>query len=348
MIPKTPEEITADWISEAFAPRFPGAHASAVEVVDAHSGTTGRARLRIDWKEDGGAPSSVFAKLAPTDEIQREMVITTGMGKREARFYHDLAADMPVRVAAPYSATWTDDGGEYLMLMEDLGESGCSIPRRSDPEVPDYARWMMDALAQLHAHFRASPRFGADLSWIDPPMQSDFGPLMVRSAVEQFGDEMPPEFHEMARIYCDHNEAVGERLDAGTQTLIHGDSHLGNLFLDGERIGFLDWACLCRAPGLRDVAYFLCNSIPTELRRSDERALLDRYRAGLDDPPSADDAFRDYRLYAICSWVAATVTAAAGSRMQPIEIGMSSMRRATDALIDLETPQLFREELSVP
>jgi hypothetical protein len=33
-----------------------------------------------------------------------------------------------------------------------------------------------------------------------------------------------------------------------------------------------------RGPGVRDVAYFLCNSLPVATRRGEQRALLDRYR----------------------------------------------------------------------
>ena len=48
---------------------------------------------------------------------------------------------------------------------------------------------------------------------------------------------------------------------------IHGDPHSGNLFLDGTTIGFLDWGMVSRSPGMRDVAYFCCNSLPTDVRR---------------------------------------------------------------------------------
>lgn len=351
VIPNRPEDITPERISEAFASRHPGAEAAKVSVVDAHSGTTGRARLRIEWKDRAGAPTSVFAKLAPTDPLQRQMVVSTGMGKREARFYSELASDLPVRVATPYASAWNEDGSGYLMLMEDLAESGCTFPSWKGPEIPETARGMMDSLAQLHAHFQASPRFETDLAWIEPPMRSDIGPLLVKSAVEQFGDEMPRAFHEMARLYLEHTNALSDLLDEGTPTLLHGDSHLGNLLLDGDRVGFVDWACTAKAPGMRDVSYFLSSSVPTELRRAEERSLIARYLEGLEGAggraPSFDEAWRQYRLCAACGWIAGSVTAAVGDRMQALEIGMRSMKRATDAIADLETPALFRKELGI-
>ncbi len=174
---------------------------------------------------------------------------------------------------------------------------------------------------------------------------------------------MPAAFTALGQIYIEHTDAVNDLLDSGPQTLIHGDSHLGNLFLQrsedagGEgngragEVGLLDWACTARAPGLRDVAYFLCNSVDSQLRRDREQALLSRYltqlAAGGAPAPSQDEAFDRYRRYALCSWVAATVTAAAGSRMQSLEIGLRSMRRATDAIVDLETVELLRDELGL-
>ena len=97
----------------------------------------------------------------------------------------------------------------------------------------------------------------------------------------------------------------------------------------GERVGFLDWACTARGPGLRDVSYFLCNSTPTELRRREERALLQLYLDGLAkrgvDAPSPGDAFEQHRRLAVYSWVAAAATAAVGDRMQPIAVGRRAM-----------------------
>jgi hypothetical protein len=102
---------------------------------------------------------------------------------------------------------------------------------------------------------------------------------------------------------------------------------------------------------MRDVAYFLCNSLPVELRRSEERDLLQRYRAGLGaaggEAPSFDEIWRDYRRFALHSWVAATTTAAAGSRMQPIEVGQAAMARSNAAVADLESLSLLREELGI-
>jgi aminoglycoside phosphotransferase (APT) family kinase protein len=333
------------------AGRFPGAVAESVEIVDAHSGTTGRARLRATWRSGSDAPGALFAKLAPSDPIQRAMVAATDMGRREARFYAELAEDVPVRVPAPIWAGWGEEPSSYFMLMEDLAELGCSFPSSLYDDGGVHAGAMMDTLGELHGRYAETPRFSGDLAWIEPPMRGEIGPLLVREAQKQFGGEMPQAFQSLAELYVEHTGALSDLLDQGSQTLLHGDSHTGNTFFEGDRVGLLDWACTCRAPGIRDVSYFLCSSIPTERRRSDERALLERYLAALAGAGAAAPAFEaawlQHRRFAVCAWIAATATAAAGSRMQALDVGMRAMQRATAAIVDLETPSLLRNELGL-
>jgi len=345
-LPRTPEEIGPEWLSPAL-----GAAVAAVEVAGAHSGTTGRAMLRVRWAAGTDRPARIFVKLPPVDAIQRQMVDATDMGRREARFYAGLARAVPVRVPAPLWSGWGEDPSQYLMLLEDLAASGCDFPTASDPGLLDFTRRVIDELAGLHARFADPASLAADFPWVEGTMRNDWGRRLVQAGLTAFRDASPPEFAAIGEIYVAHMDAVNDLLDRGPHTLIHGDCHLGNLFRDGARPGFLDWACIAHAPGLRDVAYFLCNSIPTELRRKEERDLLRRYREALQaagaDVPSAEQTWWDYRRLALTSWIAATTTAAAGSRMQPLEVGMRAMARTNAAVQDLDSLGLLREELGL-
>ena len=137
----------------------------------------------------------------------------------------------------------------------------------------------------------------------------------------------------------------------GELTLVHGDPHLGNLFVDGAdptRTGFLDWAVISRAPGIRDVAYVLSASTPTELRRTHEQALLSRYREVLAEHGitlDADTAWEQYRLFTIYGWCCATCTAAMGSKWQPEHIGLGGTERGTIAALDLDCVGLIADRL---
>jgi aminoglycoside phosphotransferase (APT) family kinase protein len=350
-LPETPEQITPAWLSAALGGSHPGVRAASVDVVSAHSGTTGRALLRVAWEDGAGLPERVFVKLPPSDATQRSMVDATDMGRREARFYAGLARRVPVRVPGALWSGWGESSSQYLMLLEDLSASGCDFPLSNDPAILDFTRALVDELARLHGHFADWSRTAREFPWVAGTMRNEWGRMLVSAGLAAFRDASSPEFAAIGEIYVAHMEAYNDWMDEGPHTLIHGDCHLGNLFRDGERPGFLDWACLAHAPGLRDVAYFLTNSIPTELRRKEERDLLQRYRAGLAEAGVSlspfDDTWRDYRRFALTSWVAATTTAAVGSRMQPIEVGMRAMARTNAAVIDLDSLSLLREALGV-
>lgn len=351
-IPGDVDAITPPWLSRAIASRAAGARASSVEVVDAHSGTTGRVRLRVTWQPGSAAPAALFGKLAPTDPVQRQMVSFTDMGRREARFHAALGRELPIRVPQAWWSGWApDDPTSYFMLLEDLVDAGCTFPTSREGDAGRSDEGMVDTLAALHARFWESPRFADDLAWIEPPMRSAVGPALVREGVSKLGADMPPVFHAMAAIYLEHTDALADLLDTGPATLAHGDAHLGNTFLDGDRVGLLDWACVCRAPGQRDVSYYLCNSVPTAARRESERDLVERWRTAIRrtgvEAPDPDVAWRSHRRLATSAWIAATATAAAGDRMQSLAVGRRALQRANQAIADLGTVELLREELGI-
>lgn len=125
---------------------------------------------------------------------------------------------------------------------------------------------------------------------------------------------------------------------------------MGNLFADGTEPGFLDWAVLARAFGLRDVAYYCCNSVPAAIRQEHERDWLRCYAEILAESGitlDLDAAWDGYRLFALYSWLAATSTAAMGSLWQPLHVGLGGTERATAALEELGCIDRLRERLGV-
>jgi aminoglycoside phosphotransferase (APT) family kinase protein len=348
-IPVEVEEITAEWLESVLRPHAPGASLGAIEVAEAHSGTTGRARVVLKHRDDR-LPRSVFVKLAPFDVGQRAFVEQIGMGLCEARFYAELAPEIPVRHPRPWYAAH-DDGGRYVMVLEDLAAVGARYPGQGDPDLPRFVERTVDAFAALHASFWASPRFAShgDLAWVERRSRSygSAAPL-VTFAVEQLGAGLPDASRRLAEVYVPRADRIATLLAEGTPTLVHGDAHLGNMFAEGDAPGFLDWAMVSSAPALRDVAYFLGNSVPTDLRRARERELIERYCGRLRDAGVAldvDTAWAQYRLQLITAWIAAVVTAGMGSHWQPIEIGMAATERANAAIEDHRVAELFGTRL---
>jgi hypothetical protein len=106
---------------------------------------------------------------------------------------------------------------------------------------------------------------------------------------------------------------------------------------------------ISRSPGIRDVAIYLGNSCPTDLRREHQDEWLRRYHEVLVESgvaaPSFDALWARFRRTVIYAWVAATTTASMGSKWQPIEVGMLGMKRATDACADVGTVEALRDAL---
>lgn len=272
------------------------------------------------------------------------------MGVAEARFYAEIARDVPVRYPHCWYAAH-DESGRYVMVLEDLNAAGVRYPGQRDPDLPAFVESTIDAFACLHATFWQSDRFAptGDLAWVADRSANygSAGPLIAR-AVDQVGDRLPEASRELAEAYLPRVEQIPKLLAHGPRTLVHGDTHLGNMFADGTAAGFLDWAMVGFGSGLRDVAYYLGGSVPTDLRRRRERRLVERYCLRLADDGitlDVDDAWDEYRLQLLTSWIAAVVTAGMGSKWQPIELGMAATMRADTAIADHRVADLLRARL---
>ncbi|MDT5348961.1 MAG: hypothetical protein QOH91_2248 [Mycobacterium sp.] len=114
-IPTEVADITAAWLEDVLQDYAPGARLRAIDVIETHSGTTGRARVRLTH-DDPRLPGSAFVKLAPFDAEQRAFVNQQGMGVAEARFYAEIAADVPVRHPQLLYAAHDDAEGCQLLM----------------------------------------------------------------------------------------------------------------------------------------------------------------------------------------------------------------------------------------
>ena len=330
VIPRELASISAEWLSSVLAVEI-----KSVAIVDAHEGTTGRGVLSIDAAADSGLPSSLFVKLPPGDESQRAFVVSSGMGRREALFYQQLAREVPVRVPRCYHADTDDPGEHYIMLLERLQDSGCAFRNASTRYSPQYLETMMEQFALLHAAYWDTPRFDTDLAWLEPPRQHPIGVSLVARALSQHGGSQPSVFRELAEFYLAHTDAVHALWNSGVPTLVHGDAHDGNLFMDGNLPGFLDWALVARAPAMRDVGYFLAATLRPGDRKH-LRPLVDSYRDGLlaagVTPPSQRDLLEQFRWHAVYVWVGTVVTLAMGDAWQPTEYTQATLARLQDTL----------------
>jgi len=352
------DSLKVDEIGRILGGHVPGARVESLRVEIESRGTTDRARLHLRWNEIGrkaGLAESAFAKGTSTTHSSRGVVSAFACHTYESRFYTQIQpqiADLTIRPLVARAGL----GGRYVIAFEDLKLRGPVRFYNADDEAPkEHAEAMIDLLAKLHGRFWNSPRFAGDLSWLKTYAQRPGYPFMwALFALSDYKyvarhETLPPVIKKLTRQYV-HNQGRFTKIwEAMTPTLCHGDCHLGNTFGNPDgTAGIYDWQVFHKMNGLRDFAYFMMHSIPTPLRRAEERNLLRRYLDGLAEAgagrevPSFDEAWEAYRLLIIDGWMAIAFTLAIGG-MQPTDRMLVTEQRAVASMLDLDLAQKVAE-----
>jgi aminoglycoside phosphotransferase (APT) family kinase protein len=169
--------------------------------------------------------------------------------------------------------------------------------------------------------------------------------------LDQHGEKLTRDYIAAGELYIQHHDRINEIWNAGPQTYIHGDTHIGNVFLDDGRVGFHDWGLSRVSTPLRDVSYFLTMTVEPEERRRSERQLmrtyLDALRAAGGPEIGFDDAWAVHRVQAGYTVVATFLSfmpsyANADGR----GLGNALRMRSELALEDLDAVAAMREVLA--
>ncbi|AHH17792.1 phosphotransferase enzyme family protein [Nocardia nova SH22a] len=335
-IPLRVADLTAPRVSRLLG--LPDGAVTAVRVLGQDSGTAARARIEVSG--DTGLPPHLFLKLMPRNYLQHVLMNVFRLGAREVLAYRALGDDPPVRVPRCHLAEIDPMRGRCALILEDLSATA-EFRTVVDSVTRAEAEAVTDALANLHAAFWETGRFTGDLR-----------PLACRSAAEirvgdlvrrrflaritgHCADLIPESIRDQCRIFYRRSADIDAFWAAQPQTLIHGDPHLGNLFFEHGRPGFLDWQVATAGPGIRDLAYFVTVSVRPELLRDIEYALVQRYSDRLAAAGIPADARRMWTLYRAAitePFLAMVCTAEAGERMQPRAVSRVGVERAVAAV----------------
>jgi aminoglycoside phosphotransferase (APT) family kinase protein len=114
------------------------------------------------------------------------------------------------------------------------------------------------------------------------------------------GARIPEPARDPERLFDAYCVVAAEAAQVEPWSVIHGDAHVGNIFLDGDgRPALLDWQLVQRGPWYLDVGYHVASALTVDDRRRHEddlvRHYLDRLAAGGVDTPTWDDAWRGIR-----------------------------------------------------
>jgi Phosphotransferase enzyme family len=340
--------LSPAWLSDVL-----GAEVVGVEILDHAVATNQRVRIGLTYAVAEAGPTSLFVKLAPLDPAHREMIGASGMGEREAQFYGDVAASVDLRVPAAYWAGTSDSGdGGFALVLEDLAAGGCAFSDGSWGVTADAAAGALEDLARFHGRF-ADPAVRSALApWlaVPPARRSDRTAQLLRTVLDEHGDALTPAYVAAGELYVEHHAGLDELWNAGPQTYIHGDTHIGNVFLDAQRVGFLDWGLSRVSTPLRDVSYFLTMTVDPEERRRSERDLLrlyvDALRAAGGPDIGLDEAWSVHRVQAgytvVATFLGFMPSYAAGDGRG---LGRALRTRAELALDDLDTVDAMRAAL---
>jgi len=123
-IPLLPDDLTPDALTALLTVRRPDAVVTAVEFDDVREVTNTHVRVTVEYAIDAGLPRSLFVKMVPREETRRRQVAQTDMGRREVRFYDELAPQLDFRVPTPYGTGFDPADGSFVLVLEDSRPAG--------------------------------------------------------------------------------------------------------------------------------------------------------------------------------------------------------------------------------
>jgi Phosphotransferase enzyme family len=251
-----------------------------------------------------GGPSSALCVKGYFNELGWS---ARHVGEPEAFFYRDLAASAGVRTLCSVYAD-VDPGTRHgVVITEDVvAQGGVFLDGRSR-YTPDQTASSLSELAQLHATTWMQQRW-ATAPWLESRLNRALQVWGEPATVSKIdanlngpnGGGVPAEVREPQRL-VDVYRAMAAALSGAESTspwcVIHGDPHLGNLFLNAARLPcLLDWQLVQRGMWYVDVGYHIASTLTVEDRRESERELLRNYLNRLSElgvePPRWEVAWR--------------------------------------------------------
>jgi hypothetical protein len=305
-IPFSPDDLDPTWLTAALAVRHPGVRVASVDVREVRHVTHTHTFLRLGYDGDTTLPTDLFCKMLPVTE-RRALLASSRMGSREVQFYNHLQPLLPGMLVPEVVVSVFDPADEsFVLLMEDLEQRGCRVPDGTWGIGPDAAAVALEELADLHVRFEAPARRAAIAPWV--PNARDGRPVglvPLRFSLDHHRDKLSPALARATEVYLERADELIARWASGPgpATIVHGDPHLGNLFVDQGRVGWLDWGVINVTTPIRDAGYFIAMAMQVDDRRAHERDLLRHYldarvaKGGA--PITFDDAWLAHRLHAL-------------------------------------------------
>jgi hypothetical protein len=334
------EAVDRDWLEAALRRDRPGVRLGRAEVIDVAHGTCTRIRLALDAD---GLPNRVIVK-GGFEPHSRAMGF---MHAHEVHSYADVAPLSPLRMPECFFAGFDAERQQGIVILDDLVARGVRFCHPQAPLTVAEVATRLSALARHHALSwgrEADFAPGGRFAWAGGYIEgfAHFGALLTPPVWQSYvesprGAAASTRFHSLEWMQAALARLLG--LSRGQPpVLLHGDTHLGNLYVDGDGTpGFFD-AQPHRGPAMCEVAYHVTCALDPADRRQHDRALVAHYRSELVRlgiaPPPPGEMMRQFGAFLAAGYCIFLVNASA---FQPEAVNTAYTARFSAAMLDHDT-----------
>ncbi|HET8980977.1 MAG TPA: hypothetical protein VFN87_22680 [Solirubrobacteraceae bacterium] len=351
-VPRSPAEVTPQWLTAVLCRGTPGARVRAVTPVGASSGTTTRRALALTYDDADSAnrlPTHIFVKCTAALG-QRLMLGLGGLIHGEPGFYTQVRPRLEIEAPIGYFGAVDARSWRSVVVMEDVGRTrgarfwqpATRITRR---QIED----LLSNMARWHGALWDSPRLGG-WRWLKTPADQ----MRLIDALIGLANRLPAGAeraravipvglrHRQADIYAGLRRSM-QIASEGPRTYLHGDLHIANTYLTRESaMGIADWQVGLQGSWAFDYAYLMTTALEVDERRAWERDLLGFYLQRLAAaggaalrPERAWLAYRQATFYPYFAWTYTLGRSRLQPRFQPDEVSLTMIRRIAAAIDDL-------------
>ncbi|MEZ5573950.1 MAG: phosphotransferase [Halioglobus sp.] len=302
--------------------------------------------LTIEQAGDAILPRSLFVKLPMESLLTRWFFTIINAWQLESHFFRHVAPTLPLRTPITYATRC--QGTRFYLIQENLREDP-RVELFTNPDMMigpslEQVHRCLDTFARLHAyHYGLSARerdaiLPLELHiFLSPGMgvaARMLNSLALKPCMKKLPDAIPDPLVRAYQLSIENWDALLQYWFSGPLSLLHGDSHLGNFFVSGDAMGMLDWQAAHWGKGIRDVQYFLTDSLPIATLSMHERELVDYYvqrRAHYGAAIDPEQTWQEYRSFSFHSLMTIVVSIGFGALNADQDALMAEVLRRTVA-----------------
>lgn len=273
------EVLSPEWMTAALSQKFPGIEVTKVTAGELIQRVATNQRFTIECA--GGAPDGLSPYLCLKGYWGEYGESYRHVSATETFFYRDIAEVTGMRTLRSVATVYDGEKRHGVVITEDVVEQGAEFLDSLSPYSSDQVAESLGQLAKLHAATWCSPKY-ENIAWLAPHLDQ----YLLRRGVPEIlvnfegpiGAGVPKEVRDAQALVDAFGALARVTATESPWCLMHGDCHVGNVFLDSEgRPSFTDWQMIQRGPWYLDVGYHIGSALDPPERRANEDDLLRVY-----------------------------------------------------------------------